>query len=190
MAEEEDENENEDEVKAKPKGSAIAKISLFIILPLFIIGGIVGGLYFAGIFDDGSEAVEDVAEGSEEEGGEGESEGEDEEEDAEPSQALYVPINPAFVVNFVDGGKARFLQITMELMTRDPEIPAHVETHLPAIRNNLVMLFSSQTYDNISTLEGKESLREEALTVVQEILEEETGNAGVETVYFTSLVMQ
>lgn len=179
------EEENDDEKESKPKGSVFAKISLFIILPLFIIGSLIGGLYYAGIFDDGAEASENVEEGSEEEESE-----EDEEEDAPPSPALYVPINPAFVVNFVDGGKARFLQITMEVMTRDPEIPVHIETHLPAIRNNLVMLFSSQSYDNISTLEGKESLREEALAVVQEILEEEIGDPGIETVYFTSLVMQ
>ena len=49
---------------------------------------------------------------------------------------------------------------------------------------------SSQTYDSVSTLEGKEALREEALSVIQEILEEETGDPGVEAVYFTSFVMQ
>ncbi|VAX05680.1 hypothetical protein MNBD_GAMMA19-792, partial [hydrothermal vent metagenome] len=38
--------------------------------------------------------------------------------------------------------------------------------------------------------EGKETLREEALEVVQQILEEETGDPGIEAVYFTSFVMQ
>ena len=61
---------------------------------------------------------------------------------------------------------------------------------MPAIRNNLVLLFSSQSYERVSTLEGKEALREEALGVVQEVLEQETGDPGVEAVYFTSLVMQ
>lgn len=183
MAEEED---NEEDIEAKPKGSALAKISLFIILPLFIIGGVIGGLYFAGIFGDDTAIIADAdaAEDGEED------DGESEEDDAPPAPALYIPISPAFVVNFVDGGKARFLQITMEVMTRDPQVTAHIKTHLPAIKNNLVMLFSSQSYEDISTLEGKETLREEALTVVQEILEEETGDPGIETVYFTSLVMQ
>jgi len=75
-------------------------------------------------------------------------------------------------------------------MSRHKEVEEQVKNHMPVIRNNLVLLFSSQTYDSVSTLEGKEALREEALTVIQKILEEETGDPGIEAVYFTSFVMQ
>jgi flagellar FliL protein len=75
-------------------------------------------------------------------------------------------------------------------MTRDPAVTDLVTLHMPVIRNNLMLLFSNQTYDTVSTLEGKEALREEALEVIQQILEEETGDPGVEAVYFTSFVMQ
>ncbi|MBN4079189.1 flagellar basal body-associated FliL family protein, partial [Beggiatoa alba] len=91
---------------------------------------------------------------------------------------------------FASQGKARFLQITVEVMTRDVTVPDKVKLHMPVIRNNLMLLFSDQSYDSVSTLEGKESLREEALEVVQQILEEETGDPGIEAVYFTSFVMQ
>lgn len=179
----------EDEVQespAKSKGMSFSKILLFFVLPVFLVGATVGGLYFAGVFD--SEGVQLADEGSE--GDREGAEDEEDEEDVPVGPAVYVPIAPAFVVNFIDGGKARFLQITMEVMTRNTDVPLHIEAHMPAIRNNLVMLFSSQTYENISTLEGKEGLREEALSVVQDILEQETGDAGIEAVYFTSLVMQ
>jgi len=39
-------------------------------------------------------------------------------------------------------------------------------------------------------MEGKEALSEEAPEVVQQRLEEETGDPGIEAGYFTSFVMQ
>lgn len=188
MAEEE-ENENE----KKPKGSMITKILLFGVLPLMTsIILVVGGLFIAGVLPGGGDQSADSAteDGEDEEGDEeGDGEEGDEEEEAS-SPAVYLPIDPAFVVNFASQGKARFLQITVEVMTRDETVPDKVKLHMPVIRNNLMLLFSTQTFDNVSTLEGKESLREESLEVVQQILEEETGDPGIEAVYFTSFVMQ
>jgi flagellar FliL protein len=165
--------EGDEEPKAK-KGSTL-KIVLIILIPLFLIGSTVAGLYFGGVFGGGSESA---------------GQGEDGEEEEVVGPAVYIPLDPAFVVNFASGERARFLQITVEAMTRDPAMEEHIKKHMPVIRNNLVLLFSSQTYERVSTLEGKESLREEALEVMQAVLEEETGDPGVEAVYFTSFVMQ
>lgn len=174
-----------DKDQEKPKGSMVTKILLFGVLPLMTaIVLVVGGLFAAGMLPAGGGGHAAVEEGQ----GSG-----DEESDGhggENMPAIYIPIDPAFVVNFASEGRARFLQITVEVMTRDPKVPEHVEQHLPVIRNNLMLLFSSQTYDSVSTLDGKETLREEALAVIQQILEEETGDPGVEAVYFTSFVMQ
>ena len=185
MAEEENDGEKE-----KPKGSMVTKILLFGVLPLMTATILlVGGLFIAGVLpgggDQGGSATEDGANNGEE--GEAGYEGE---EDDVLAAAVYLPIDPAFVVNFASQGKARFLQITVEVMTRDETVPDKVKLHMPVIRNNLMLLFSTQTYDTASTLEGKESLREEALEVVQQILEEETGDQGIEAIYFTSFVMQ
>jgi len=53
------------------------------------------------------------------------------------------------------------------------------------------MLFSNQTYETISTREGKEKLRTEALDVVSKVIADEGGKGKyVEQLYFTSFVMQ
>ena len=187
MAEEENDGEKE---KDKPKGSMATKILLFGVLPLMTATIlVVGGLFIAGVLpgggDNGSATEDSANNGGDEEGEDGDEEGDD-----VPQAAVYLPIDPAFVVNFASQGKARFLQITVEVMTRDETVPDKVKLHMPVIRNNLMLLFSTQTYDTASTLEGKESLREEALEVVQQILEEETGDQGIEAIYFTSFVMQ
>lgn len=185
----------DEEETEKSKGSMVTKILLFGVLPFMTaIILVVGGLFIAGVLPGGGGQGNDsaVAEGEEgEEGEEGDEEGDEEDEEGGESQpAIYLPVDPAFVVNFASQGKARFLQITVEVMTRDIAVPDKITLHMPVIRNNLMLLFSDQSYDSVSTLEGKETLRESALEVVQQILEEETGDPGIEAVYFTSFVMQ
>lgn len=186
-----DDNEKDDKEK-KSKGSLVTKILLFGVLPLMtVIVLVVGTLFVAGVLPGGGDHAEKNSSSSEDGGDAGDEEGGDgEDEEGESLPAIYLPIDPAFVVNFASQGKARFLQVTVEVMTRDPVMTDQIKLHMPVIRNNLMLLFSSQSYDGVSTLEGKETLREEALEVVQQILEEETGDPGIEAVYFTSFVMQ
>jgi len=53
------------------------------------------------------------------------------------------------------------------------------------VRHTLLMLSSEQNENTIRTLQGKEALREEFLTAIQEVVEEETGNSLVDHIYFT-----
>lgn len=165
--------ESDEDTKAAPKRSGL-KIALIIIIPLLLIISTVVGLVVGGVIGGGSKSHDEH--------------GEEEKQVLAP--AIYIPLDPAFVVNFAEGDRARFLQVTVEVMTRNPLVEERVKTHMPVIRNNLVLLFSSQTYETVSTLEGKEGLREEALGVIQKVLEEETGDPGIDAVYFTSFVMQ
>ena len=102
----------------------------------------------------------------------------------------YVALDPPFVVNFGSDTDIRFLQVSVELGTRDPSVADSIKEHRPAIRNSLVMLFSSQDPYALNTREGKEKLRDETLSEVQKVLRQETGTTGVESVFFTSFVMQ
>jgi flagellar FliL protein len=102
----------------------------------------------------------------------------------------YVPMDPPFVVNFNADTDIRFLQIAVEVGTRDPEVVELVKEHRPAIRNSLVMLFGNQDPYALNTREGKEKLRSETLSEIQKVMKEETGDKGVESVFFTSFVMQ
>jgi len=105
--------------------------------------------------------------------------------------ALYVKLDPPFVVNFEAKGAMRFLQITVEIMTRDPETVELLKQHGPLIRNNLLMLFGNQDFKTISSLEGKEALRATALKTIGEAIKGEGGKPKtLEQLLFTSFVMQ
>ncbi len=105
--------------------------------------------------------------------------------------ALYVKMDPPFVANFEAKSAVRFLQVSVEIMTRDPLTSELLKQHDPMIRNDLLMLFGNQQYQIISSHEGKDQLRAQALEVVKKIIAQEGGDAKkVEQLYFTSFVMQ
>jgi flagellar protein FliL len=105
--------------------------------------------------------------------------------------AIYVKLDPPFVANFEAKGLMRFLQVSVEIMTRDPATAELIKQHDPMIRNDLLMLFGSQTYETISTHEGKDQLRATALAAVRKVVDVEGGDSKkVEQMYFTSFVMQ
>jgi flagellar FliL protein len=104
---------------------------------------------------------------------------------------VYLALDPPFVVNFESEQAVRFLQVTVQLMSRDPATIELLKANDPVVRNDLLLLFSNQKYTVVSTREGKEALRNEALADVRKVLSTAGGHPDkLEAVYFTSFVMQ
>jgi len=105
---------------------------------------------------------------------------------------IYLPLDPPLVATFEDRSAVRFLQLTLEVMARDQESIDAVQTHMPVIRNNLLLLMGGRTLADLTSREGKEALRAEALAEVQRIVETNTSieSPGIEELYFTSFVVQ
>ena len=101
----------------------------------------------------------------------------------------YFAIDPPLVVNFEEGSAVRFLQITMELMATDKAALDGATKNLPLLRNNLLLLMSNRDYQTLMTRDGKDKLRQEALTEVNKILKKE-GSPAVDDLLFTSFVVQ
>jgi flagellar protein FliL len=108
----------------------------------------------------------------------------------EPKIAIFYKFDPPFVVNIQSQSNNRFLQLTLEAMTYDKEVTTDIDQYMPIIRNNILLLLSSLTYDQVSTLDGKQKLREDILKEIQNVLKDKIGKSGVDNVYLTSIVMQ
>jgi len=105
--------------------------------------------------------------------------------------AQFVELDPPFVVNFEPGAQARFLQVAVQLMTRDPHMVEFLKANTPIIRNDLLLLLGNRHVEEVATNEGKEALRAAALQTVRKIVDSEGGKGEeLEAVYFTSFVMQ
>jgi Flagellar basal body-associated protein len=103
---------------------------------------------------------------------------------------LYLPLDPAFVVNFRDDDSLRYLQVGVTLMSHDPDAITVAKNADPVIRDALVSLFSSKDYSIISDPAGRQKLQQQALAAVREIVQKRLGRPGIDALYFTSFVMQ
>lgn len=114
-----------------------------------------------------------------------------EEQQPASKPALFASLHPPIVVNFEDEyGEAHFMQMTLEVMAREQKIVDHVKNHAAVIRNSLILMFSNVDYETVTTRDGKQKMLDEALMEIQDIVMKETGDSGVEAVYFTGLIIQ
>ncbi len=169
--------ENETEQEAEAKGGGLVKKLAFagIGLVLVAVGIFVGPMFM---------------------GGEEPAEGEEGEVAAEPASGppIYQSLHPPLVVNFKSElGDSHFMQITMEVMSRDQGAINSVREHTPVIRNNLILLYGSAVYESIQTREGKEQMLADGLAEIRRVINENAGEGkgdAVEALYFTALVIQ
>lgn len=158
------------------------KKKLKIIIPVLLIA-IVGGLYFMGIIGGGGDDVL-------------EAEVVEYDEHGDPivvvTEALYLPLNPPFVVNFTHEGTLRYLQAELEVMYHEESLIDRVTANMPAIRNALILLLSDQEFEKLSSRSGKEQLRREMLATVNDVIltEEEAELDIIGEVYITNYIMQ
>lgn len=188
---------DEEEVEGKTANKqSWVKLLVFGLLGMTLLGGsVVGGLYFfTDMFVADEELVAEELDGNSAEGKskkkKSKKKKKTKKDDKPKAPQLYFSLAPAFVVNFGETSSVRFLQITIQVGIRDPKAIDFIKEHMPAIRNNILLLLSDQSPSVLNTRQGKLDLRESALKEIRTVLEEQTGEGYINNVYFTSFVMQ
>ncbi|MBR7888688.1 flagellar basal body-associated FliL family protein [Marinomonas sp. A79] len=168
MADKDDLDVGEEEVKSGGK----KKLILIIVLVVVLLGGAAAAyfLLFSGSGDAGAEESAEATLVN------------------EPS--IYLSLDPVFVVDFMVDGRQRYVQLNMTVMSKNAEQVDAVKLHMPLIRNSLVLLFSSQSFEELKSIEGRVALKQASLDAINGILEQETGQRGMDSVLFTNFVMQ
>lgn len=165
--------DDEDLEQKKPKKGK-NKLILLIGILVLLLSSVGGTLFFMGFFEQ--------------------KEGGDETVEVEVTDAPRIPIYYKFVepftVNFDTDTGIRYLQISMEAMSYDQAVIDAMELHMPVIRNNLILMYSSQPFDELISRDGKERIRQAALEEIRSVLKRYGGASALEEVYFTSFVMQ
>ncbi|MDQ7032289.1 MAG: flagellar basal body-associated FliL family protein [Desulfonauticus sp.] len=93
---------------------------------------------------------------------------------------------PTLIVNLADPLGRRYLKISMDVELQNKKVVAELEKKLPQIKDSLIMLLTSKTFSDISTIEGKLELKNEIIARLTQIL----GKGKVLQVYFTEFVVQ
>ncbi|NRD73349.1 flagellar basal body-associated protein FliL [Shewanella sp. VB17] len=168
-----DEESLEVEEGNKPKSK---KLIIFGVIGFVLLLAIGGGIWFF----LGSSEPEAMDDGSMAEVVEEENTGE----------AFYVGMPRPFLFNLPGATRSRLVEIKVQLMVRGADDDVQIQKHIPLIEDALLTTFSSADVEKLSSLVGKNELRQLALLNVQNTLQSVTGRKVVEKVLFTGFVMQ
>ena len=123
---------DKDKAEAKPKGKG--KLLILVAAAVVLLGG-GAGAYFLLAGGDKKDAPQAAK------------------KEAVKLPSLYVPLDPPFVVNFDAGQGARFLQITVQLMTRAPDAGERGTAALGTVREDVIDLSVAQAARHVGLLD-------------------------------------
>lgn len=185
-----EEKEPEEEVAARSGGMSTMKIVIAAVLVSSILSGAIVGVTLYLMSDDNTEQSAQTPDDTEADAAE-EEEAEEPTEVAQPTgPASYMRLDPNFVVSFSDQRLARFMQFSLQIVTRDKKLEEYVKLHMPAIRSNLFLLLNNQSAERMMTREGKQELLIMIADDINQSLENLAGTSGVEAAYFDTFIIQ
>lgn len=166
----------EEKPKAEPPKKGSMKLVIILVVALAVLGG--GGtvLWFkviAPAIGAGGDSAEKKEEATEES------------KTPEILSGPMFPLDP-FIINLSGEGGKRFLKLTIELELNDENLNLEITASLPKIKDSILILLSSKTFEDVYTVEGKFKLRDEITARVNRFLA--TGH--IRNVYFTEFVIQ
>ncbi len=170
-------------VEKKSKGNMVL-IIVIALLVLLLVGGGAAAFFLLG--SSGEEAAAEGAPAAQHQ------------EAAKPDKKKtskkstdHLAIGPMypmaqFVVNLLSESGNRFLKVAIDLELSDVKLQPEMDHKKSLIRDIIIRTFSSKTFEEISTLKGKDKLKDEGLEKINENL----SDGQVKNIYFTDFVVQ
>jgi flagellar FliL protein len=172
MAEEQNLSVNESEgAGGEQKGSSKKFIVIGVALVLLLGGGFAGWKFFlAEKFSarDG-ETIEESAETAE----------------SSPGVRIIYEMKP-FIINLIGQQGKRYLKTKLELEVDSEALEQELAERNSQLRDAILLLLASKSFDDISTPGGKIQLRSELIARINQTLK----GGAIRTLYFTEFVVQ
>ena len=180
MADKEKEEEQTTEGGEKKKSSLLLIIIIGVLVLILIIGAVVAFLMMGNEEPAAANGAPTQQEASAAP-----------EEDTEPSNpsltevGLMYPLD-GFTVNLLSESGKRYLKVEMNLELEGEELSPELDTKKPVFRDVIIRILSSKSLEEISTIKGKEKLKEQIVSDLNMRLKD----GKVKNVYFTDFVVQ
>jgi len=155
--------------------SPILLIALAVINMLVVAG--VGFMLYKGKKKEAAEPkIEQVIKG----------EHEAQEKEASEEKAFIGKVIPleTFIINLSGSKGRRIAKVNMELELQGEQVQAEIDKRKAQIRDIIIIILSSKTYDEVSSRDGKDSLKNE----VKDTLNAFLTKGKIVNVYFTEFI--
>ena len=181
-----DEEKSSEEKKPKKGSPLVLIIVAFLFVVLLAVVGMIGFFMFQSPDDTaaagGAAPATPTAQGGKSKGsaGAGTARGSD-----------YSNIGPmypldSFTLNLLSDGGARYIKCTLQLEQNTDLLQPELDKKTAIIRDVVIRTLTSKTFEEVSTSKGKERLKDELVSKINEILTD----GFVKNIYFTDFVVQ
>ena len=148
---------------AKDGGGKPILLYLLVIINMAVVAG-VGAMIYLGKQKEAKEpGIKDVIKG------EHEAQKEDAEKKEDDLIGKTVPLEQ-FLVNLAGNRGRGLLKVNLELEVDGDKVMEEIEKRKPQVRDIIIILLSSKTYQQVSSAEGKDLLRDEIRDTVNSFL--------------------
>lgn len=173
------ENEKAEAATEESAAPGKKKSPLMLIIIIVVVGLLVGGggavtmMFLRGGADDGADE-------------QAEQTGDAEAGKAKPNTLGPVVPLDTFVVNLAGAGGRNYLKVDISIELSAEKLSEEITNKLPKIRDTIILVLSTKTFEEIKTSQGKVVLKDELLARLNSYLTSGT----VQNLYFTSFVIQ
>lgn len=191
MAEKEKEHHEEGAPEGgekKKSGNMLLIIIIAVLFLIIIIGGIIAFMMMGSHEEESAAATHKEASAKGEgKAAEGEAPASEGGGHGSPSTEVGImfPLD-LFTVNLLSESGRRYLKVEMNLELEGEELALELETKKPVLRDIIIRILSSKSLEEISTVKGKETLKEQ---IVSE-LNTRVKDGKIKNVYFVDFVVQ
>ncbi|MFO8032377.1 MAG: flagellar basal body-associated FliL family protein [Desulfohalobiaceae bacterium] len=174
MAKAREKNQETNQEPAK-KGRSKIKLLLFLLAGLLLLAAL-GGLGYWGYQQ--YLAPEDETQESAQE--------QEEKQEKSDSDSTELVSLPSMLVNLADPMGKRYLKVSIELEVEGKKAESRIQDNMSRIKDALILLLSSKSFSDLSSIENKLSLKGEIVERINQILDD----SAVHDIYFTEFVVQ
>jgi flagellar protein FliL len=163
----------------KPPEIKVQRPTFFIVLAvvnMLVVAAVAVLLYKGRKKEESQPKIDDVIKG--------EAQAQHEEKtDDEQFIGTLIPME-TFLVNLAGSRGNKVAKINLELEVDGPRVQEEIEKRKPQVRDIIIILLSSKTFEQVSSREGKDSLRDEIRDTVNSFLTK----GHIKRVYFTEFI--
>jgi flagellar protein FliL len=168
--------EEVEEVEQKKSGGNLVLILIIVLLVVLLIGGAVAAFFLLG--NDSEQANNQPQQAPQT-------------RSAGKRSSDYLTIGPMypmneFIVNLLSESGSRYLKVSLDIELDSEALSAEMDKKKSLIRDIIIRVLSSKTFEEVSTMKGKDRLKDEIVKKINAIL----ADGQIRDIFFTDFVVQ
>ncbi len=170
----------DEEVVEKKSGGNMVLILIVVLLVVLLAGGGLAAFFLLGSDDEAmTSQPQQMAKSS------------SMKRKSSKRSSSYLTIGPMypmsqFVVNLLSEGGGKYLKVALDIELDSAELASELDMKKSLIRDIIIRALSSKTFEEVSTMKGKDRLKDEIVNSINDVL----ADGQINNIFFTDFVVQ